>query len=58
MRLSRRIHAVDTHVGGEPGRVIVDGVDDVPGRTMFEKMQYLEREADHLRKCMLREPRV
>ncbi len=57
MRLSRKIHAVDTHVGGEPGRVIVDGVDDVPGRTMFEKMKYLEREADHLRKCMLREPR-
>ena len=51
------IHAVDTHVCGEPGRVIVGGVGDVPGKSMFEKMQHLAREADHLRRCMLREPR-
>lgn len=51
------IHAVDTHVCGEPGRVIVGGVLDVPGDTMFDKMQYLSREADDIRKLMLREPR-
>src|SRR5215207_6298727 len=51
------ITAVDAHAGGEPGRVITGGVLDVPGRTMFEKRQYLERHADHLRKRMLREPR-
>ncbi len=53
----RKIEAVDTHVCGEPGRVIVGGVPDVPGETMFEKMKYLEREMDGLRKLMLREPR-
>jgi proline racemase len=57
MRLSRMIQAVDTHACGEPGRVIVGGVLDVPGTTMFEKMLHLEREADDLRKLMLREPR-
>ena len=57
MRLSKVIQAVDTHVCGEPGRVIVGGVLDVPGATMFEKMKYLEREADDLRLRMLREPR-
>jgi proline racemase len=57
MRLSNMISAVDLHAGGEPGRVIVGGVRDVPGRTMFEKMQYLERHHDDLRKRMLREPR-
>ncbi len=57
MRVSEVIHAVDTHVCGEPGRVIVGGVLDVPGATMFEKMQYLEQHADHIRKRMLREPR-
>jgi len=57
MRVSNVIHAVDTHVGGEPGRVIVGGVLDVPGSTMFEKMRYLETEADELRLRMLREPR-
>ena len=42
MRLSKMIQAVDTHVCGEPGRVIVGGVLDVPGSTMFVKMRYLD----------------
>ena len=57
MRLSNLVTAVDVHAGGEPGRVIVGGVLDVPGRTMFEKRVYLEEHADALRKRMLREPR-
>jgi len=57
MRISRMISAVDTHACGEPGRVIVGGVLDVPGSTIFEKKCYLEEHADHLRKLMLREPR-
>src|SRR5215472_513380 len=51
------ICAVDAHACGEPGRVIVGGVLDVPGKTMFEKMKYLESQSDDLRKLMLREPR-
>src|SRR5919199_1515267 len=57
MRLSNMISAVDAHAWGEPGGVIVGGVLDVPGRTMFEKKNYLEAHADDLRKRMLREPR-
>src|SRR5438874_11259455 len=57
MRISKVIHAVDAHACGEPGRVIVGGVLDVPGSTMFEKKNYLEKHADWLRKLMLREPR-
>ncbi len=57
MKLSRMIQAVDLHACGEPGRVIVGGVLDVPGASMFEKMRYLATEADGLRKLMLREPR-
>ena len=57
MRLSNVIHAVDLHACGEPGRVIVGGVLDVPGKTMFEKAVYLEQHADHIRKRMLNEPR-
>ncbi len=57
MRIARNISAVDTHVCGEPGRVIVGGVLDVPGNTIFEKKCYLEEHGDHLRKMMLREPR-
>src|SRR3954447_22850736 len=57
VRLSGMITAVDAHAGGEPGRVIVGGVLDVPGNSMFEKRMYLEQHADGLRKRMLREPR-
>src|SRR5512140_169539 len=57
MRLTSMISAVDLHACGEPGRVIVGGVLDVPGRTMFEKMRYFEANADELRLRMLREPR-
>src|SRR5512142_183205 len=57
MRLTSMISAVDLHACGEPGRVIVGGVLDVPGRSMFEKMQHLSTHMDGLRLRMLREPR-
>lgn len=57
MRFTNMVHAVDAHACGEPGRVIVGGVLDVPGRSMFEKMKYLEERRDDLRLRMLREPR-
>jgi proline racemase len=57
MRLARMLQAVDVHAAGEPGRVIVGGVLDVPGATMLEKARHLERHGDSLRRLMLREPR-
>jgi proline racemase len=57
MRVARVIQAIDAHCAGEPGRVIVGGVLDVPGATMYEKMRHLATNGDALRRCMLREPR-
>src|SRR5918994_2736814 len=57
MRISNMLHAVDAHACGEPGRVIVGGVLDVPGTTMYDKMCHLRDHADGLRLRMLREPR-
>ncbi|HEY0868276.1 MAG TPA: proline racemase family protein, partial [Fimbriimonas sp.] len=57
MNVFGMVQAIDLHACGEPGRVIVGGVLDVPGATMFEKMEHLARKADHLRKRMLNEPR-
>lgn len=57
MRFDRMITAVEAHAGGEPGRVIAGGIVDVPGATVFAKMQYLKEHRDDLRKLMLREPR-
>jgi proline racemase len=41
VRLGSTIEAVDAYAAGEPGRVIVGGVGDVPGASMFEKMVWL-----------------
>jgi proline racemase len=57
LKFSSVINAIDLHACGEPARVIVGGVLDIPGKSMFEKMQYLETKGDNLRKRMLREPR-
>ena len=57
MRLARMLQAVDAHAAGEPGRVIVGGVLDVPGDSVYEKMVHLRDHGDGLRKLMLTEPR-
>ena len=57
MRFDRMITAVDVHAGGEPGRVVTAGMPQMPGETMFAKMEYLRDHQDWLRKVMLREPR-
>jgi proline racemase len=51
------IQAVDAHAAGEPGRVIVGGVLDVPGATTLDRMAWLRDHGDGLRRLMLREPR-
>jgi proline racemase len=57
MRLGKVIHCVDAHAEGEPSRIVLGGVLDVPGRTMLEKMRHLKREGDALRRLLLFEPR-
>jgi proline racemase len=57
MTFAHRLRAVDVHAEGEPGRVIVEGMPELPDGTMLEKMQWLESNADHIRLQMLREPR-
>jgi proline racemase len=57
LRLGPTIRAVDLHACGEPGRVIVAGVEAVPGATMFDAMTWLQANRDDLRLRMLREPR-
>jgi proline racemase len=56
VRAKRAIHVVGCHAGGEIGNVVVGGVLPPPGETVFEQMQWLERD-DSLRRLLLREPR-
>ncbi|RWB32190.1 MAG: proline racemase [Mesorhizobium sp.] len=51
------VDVVDVHVGGDVHRIVLGGVEDIPGFTVRDKMEYLRDEADGLRKLLLHEPR-
>jgi len=52
-----RITTIDMHTGGEPLRVIVDGLPRIEGRTVLEKRHYFREHYDHLRTGLMWEPR-
>src|SRR3954451_25286624 len=57
LRIGPVIEAFDAHAGGEPGRVIVGGIEGVPGGSMFEAMTWLQANRDDIRLRMLRDQR-
>lgn len=57
MRWKRALSVVDCHAEGESGKVIVGGVPQVPGETMFDKRVHLQEQMDDIRKLVLFEPR-
>jgi trans-L-3-hydroxyproline dehydratase len=52
-----RITTIDMHTGGEPLRVIVDGLPPIEGRTVLEKRRYFREHYDGLRTGLMWEPR-
>ncbi|WYZ36874.1 hypothetical protein EsH8_II_000380 [Colletotrichum jinshuiense] len=57
MAIGRTFNVVGAHCSGEVCDVVVGGVLDVPGRTMFDKMMHFWKKADHLRNLLMNEPR-
>ena len=57
MQTRRTITVVGAHAEGEVGDVITGGVLPPHGATMFERMQTMQREHDHIRKLLICEPR-
>ncbi|MDR5759005.1 proline racemase family protein [Caballeronia sp. LZ035] len=57
MRWNKTFTMVGCHAEGEVGNVVTGGLIDVPGKTMFDKMLYLEEHGDALRRLCLFEPR-
>jgi proline racemase len=57
MRAARIITVVGCHAEGETGDVITGGVLPPPGTTMLEKKLAMERDQDHIRRLLIREPR-
>lgn len=53
----RKIHTVDSHTEGNPTRVIVGGVPVPPGKTLYEKIAWLQNNDDALRRLLNFEPR-
>ena len=52
-----RITTIDMHTGGEPLRVIIDGLPQIEGRTVLEKRRYFRDHYDYLRTGLMWEPR-
>lgn len=51
------IQTVEMHTGGEPLRIITDGVPVPEGHTLLEKRAYLRDHADQYRRFLMFEPR-
>ncbi|EJO5347906.1 proline racemase [Clostridium botulinum] len=57
MRAIKTIQTIESHTMGEPTRIVIGGLPKVPGKTMAEKMEYLEENNDSLRTMLMSEPR-
>ncbi len=53
----RRIRVIDTHTGGEPTRVVVEGGPDLGGGSLLEQRERFRNEFDHFRSAIVNEPR-
>ena len=51
------IRTVEMHTGGEPVRIVVAGGPVPAGRTILDKRRWMRREADHVRRLLMHEPR-
>lgn len=52
-----KLSAIDSHTGGEPTRVVIDGFPDLGDGTMAERLEVFRRDFDHLRTAIVCEPR-
>ncbi|KOF53982.1 MULTISPECIES: 4-hydroxyproline epimerase [unclassified Achromobacter] len=53
----KRIHVIDSHTGGEPTRLVMQGFPELAGATLAEKRHALREHHDQWRRACLLEPR-
>ena len=53
----KRVHIIDSHTGGEPTRLVMQGFPEVHGSSMAEKRDNLRTQHDQWRRACLLEPR-
>ena len=54
----QKIRVIDSHTGGEPTRVVLDGFPDLPQQTLAEKLAALRSQHDTFRAAVCTEPRA
>ena len=53
----RIIETIDLHTGGEPLRVVVNGLPEIHGKTILEKRRFFREHFDYIRTGLMWEPR-
>ena len=53
----KRLHVIDSHTGGEPTRLVMDGFPALAGATIADQLHTLRSEHDQWRRACLLEPR-
>ena len=51
------VEALDSHTAGEPTRIVIGGLPEIPGDSMLEKRTWLHDNLDPLRTGLVLEPR-
>lgn len=55
-QFDQRIRTIDSHTAGEPTRLVIGGIGELPGESMRDKRQYFIDHLDPIRKRLTREP--
>ena len=53
----QRVHVIDSHTGGEPTRVVVEGAPDLGGGSVAERQKVFGEKHDDFRRAVVCEPR-
>ena len=52
-----KVQSIEMHTGGEPLRVLTDGLPEIKGKTILEKRRFFREHFDHIRTGTMWEPR-
>lgn len=57
MKYQKLFTTIDTHTGGNPTRSLISGMPKLDGETMSDKMLFMQKHYDWIRKFLMNEPR-
>jgi 4-hydroxyproline epimerase len=53
----KRVSIIDSHTGGEPTRIVINGVPELGDGSVSEQLKVLREQYDHFRSAVVNEPR-